>query len=186
MSRTDLSDIEYLRHIEHLAREIVNAADDEGWLTLTATSDGGTPLRRAVIETARQLRHHHFDGDGCLDEDLPPMKLAGVVILRPGSLPVGMQESYSEICDRLDVEARPEGWTVWNTWAKDGQPISVVLVDSNGTEGLLTNWAQGIEVYPIIPLPAQVVLTRQGWITPMTLSPASARKLGATRPARTQ
>ncbi|WP_329426283.1 hypothetical protein OG339_39340 [Streptosporangium sp. NBC_01495] len=182
MSRTDLSEIEYLRHIEHLAREIVNAADREGWLTLTAASDEATPLHRAVIETARQLRHHHFDGDGCLDEDLPLMKLAGVVILRPDALPVDMQESYSEICARLDVEARPGGWAIWNTWAKDGQPISIVMVDHSGTAGLLTNWAQGIEVYPITPLPAQVVLTRQGWVTPMTLSPASARKLGATRP----
>ncbi|MGJ6966248.1 hypothetical protein ACSDR0_30500 [Streptosporangium sp. G11] len=182
MPRTDLSEIEYLRHIEHLAREIVNAADGEGWLTLTTTSDEATPLRRAVIETARQLRHHHFDGDGCLDEDLPLMKLAGVVILRPHAVPVGMEESYTEICARLDVEARPGGWAIWNTWAKDRQPISIVLVDSSGTEGLLTNWAQGIEVYPVTPPPAQVVMTRQGWITPMTLPPASARKLGATRP----
>ncbi|MFF3445438.1 hypothetical protein [Streptosporangium sp. NPDC002721] len=183
MFRTDFSDIEYLRHIEHLAREIVNAADNEGWLTLITTSDEATPLRRAVTETARHLRHHHFDGDGCLDEDLPLMKLAGVVILRPHALPVGMEESYSEICDRLDIGARPEGWAIWNAWAKDGQPISIVLVDSSGTEGLLTNWTQGIEVYPITPLPAQVILTRQGWITPMTLSPASARELEATRPS---
>ncbi|MER5645485.1 hypothetical protein [Streptosporangium sp. NPDC002524] len=183
MSRIDLSDIEYLRHIEHLAREIVDAAGDEGWLTLATVSDEATPLRRAVIETARQLRHYHFDGDGCLDEDLPLMRLAGVVILRPDALPVGMEESYTEICARLGVEARPEGWAIWNTWAKDGQPISIVLIDPGGTEGLLTNWAQGIEVYPITPLPAQVVLTRQGWITPMALSPASARKLEVTRPS---
>ncbi|GAA4180398.1 hypothetical protein GCM10022252_03180 [Streptosporangium oxazolinicum] len=186
MSRTELSDIEYLRHIEHLAREIVNTADNEGWLTLATISDEATPLQRAVIETARRLRHHHFDGDGCLDEDLPLMKLAGVVILRPDALPVGMEESYSEICARLDVEARPEGWAIWNTWAKDGQSISIVLIDSSGTEGLLMNWAQGIEVYPVTPLPAQVVLTRQGWVTPMPLSPASARKPETIRPIRTQ
>nr|BFE85136.1 hypothetical protein GCM10020093_077370 [Planobispora longispora] len=135
-----------------------------------------------MIETARHLRHYHFDGDGCLDGELPPMKLAGVVILRPHAVPVDMQESYTEICARLDIEARPEGWAIWNTWAGDGQPISIVLVDAGGTEGLLMNWARGIEVYPVTPLPAQVVLTRQGWLTPMTLSPASARRLGATRP----
>ncbi|GGQ30563.1 hypothetical protein [Streptosporangium pseudovulgare] len=182
MSRTDLSETEYLRHIEHLARAIVDAADGEGWLVLTGVSDEATPLRRAVIEMARQLRHHHFDGDGCLDGELPPMKLAGVVILRPHAVPAGMEESYTEICARLGVEAQPEGWAIWNAWARDGQPVSIVLADSSGTEGLLTNWAHGIEVYPVTPLPAQVVLTRQGWVTPMTLSPASARRLGAARP----
>jgi hypothetical protein len=110
------------------------------------------------------------------------MKLAGVVILRPHAVPVGMNESYTGICTRLGVEARPEGWAIWNTWAKDGQPISIVLVDSSGTEGLLMNWAQGIEIYPATPLAAQVVLTQQGWLTPMTLSPVSARKLGAAQP----
>jgi hypothetical protein len=110
------------------------------------------------------------------------MRLAGVVILRPHAVPADMEESYTEVCTRLEVEARPEGWAIWNTWAEDGQPISIVLIDSSGTEGLLTNWAHGIEVYPVTPLPAQVVLTRQGWVTPMILSPASARRLGATRP----
>ncbi|MFB9707514.1 hypothetical protein ACQP10_03855 [Streptosporangium sandarakinum] len=182
MSPTDLSETEYLRHIEHLARAIVDAADGEGWLALTGVSDEATPLQRAVIETARHLRHHHFDGDGCLGGELPLMKLAGVIILRPHTVPADMEESYIEICTRLGVEARPEGWAIWNTWAMDGQPISLVLVDSGGTEGLLTNWSRGIEVYPVTPLPAQVVLTRQGWVTPMTLSPAGARRLGATRP----
>ncbi|GAA0839791.1 hypothetical protein GCM10009525_51470 [Streptosporangium amethystogenes subsp. fukuiense] len=49
---------------------------------------------------------------------------------------------------------------------KLSQPISIVLVDSSGTEGLLANWVQGVEVHPVTPLPAQVVLTRQGWVTP--------------------
>ncbi|WP_449060692.1 hypothetical protein, partial [Planomonospora algeriensis] len=174
---------EYLRHIEHLAREIVNAASAEGWLTYADDLDGATPLQRTVNETARQLRHHHFDGDGCLDEERPFLRLAGVVLLRPDAVPLGMEESYPEICARLGVEAKPEGWAIWNTWAEDGQGLSIVLADSEGTEGLLMNWARGIEVYPLTPLPAQVVLTRQGWLTPMTLSPLSTRRLGAVQPA---
>lgn len=39
------------------------------------------------------------------------------------------------------------------------------------------------DTHPVVPLPAQVVLSRQGWVTPMTLSPFSARRLGVSRPA---
>jgi hypothetical protein len=183
MPRPDLSEPEYLRHIEHLAREIVNAANAEGWLTYADDPDEATPLQRMVNETARQLRHYHFDGDGCLEEERPFLRLAGVVLLRPDAVPLGMAGSYSEICARLGVQVRPEGWAIWNAWAEDGQSLSIVLADSDGTEGLLMNWARGIEVYPLALLPAQVVLTRQGWLTPMTLSPLSARRLGVIQPA---
>ncbi|GGL34340.1 hypothetical protein [Planomonospora parontospora] len=183
MPRPDLSEPEYLRHIEHLAREIVNVASAEGWLTYAEDPAEATLLQRAVNETARQLRHYHFDGDGCLDEERPFLRLAGIVLLRPDAVPLGIEESYPEICARLGVEAKPEGWAVWNTWASDGQSLSIVLAGSEGTEGLLMNWARGIEVYPLAPLPAQVVLTRQGWLTPMTLSPRSARRLGVIQPA---
>ncbi|GGL48382.1 hypothetical protein [Planomonospora parontospora] len=182
MPRPDLSEPEYLRHIEHLARKIVNAASAEGWLTYADDPAEATPLQRMVNETARQLRHYHFDGDGCLDEERPFLRLAGAVLLQPQAVPLGMEESYPEICARLGVEARPEGWAIWNTWAADGQSLSMILADSGGTEGLLMNWARGIEIYPLTPLSAQVVLTRQGWLTPMTLSPRSARRLGAIQP----
>ncbi|MER5321944.1 hypothetical protein [Streptosporangium roseum] len=182
MSRHELSEAEYLRHLEHLAREIVSAAHGEGWITYGDDPEGVTPLQRSVNEMARQIRHYHFDSDGCLDPELPILKLAGVVVLQPHALPLGMDETYNEICARLGVEARPEGWAIWNTWAEDGRSISIILVDSDATEGILMNWMRGIEVYPVTPLPAQVTLTRQGWVAPMTLSPFSARKLGATRP----
>ncbi|MEW9530410.1 hypothetical protein [Microbispora sp. NPDC049125] len=182
MVRAELSEPEYLRHIEHLTREIVNAAADEGWLTYGDDPLEFTPLQRAVNEVARHIRHYHFDGDGCIDPELPTMKLAGTVILQPQAIPIGMEGTYSQICARLGVEARPEGWAIWNTWATDGHPISIIMVDLEGTEGMLMNWTRGIEVYPATPLPAQMALTRQGWVTPMTLSPFSTRKLGIHRP----
>ncbi|GAA3008618.1 hypothetical protein [Streptosporangium longisporum] len=182
MPRPDLSEPEYLRHIEHLAREIVNAASTEGWLTYADDPDEATPLQRMVNETARQLRHYHFDTDGCLDEERSLLRLAGVVLLRPDAVPLGMEESYTEVCVGLGVDARPEGWAIWNTWAEDGQSLSIVLVDVEATEGLLMNWKRGVEAYPLTPLPAQVVSARQGWLTPMTLSPLSARRLGVIQP----
>ncbi|MGW2159603.1 hypothetical protein [Nonomuraea sp. NPDC001699] len=184
MAGAELSEPEYLRHIEHLARELVNAALDEGRLVHGGRVTHLTPLQRVVGELAHQTRHHHFDGDGCLDPELPPMKLAGVVVLRPDAVPVGMEGEYGEVCARLGVGPRPEGWAVWNAWAEDGQPVSIILVDLRGTEGLLMNWARGIEVHPVRPIPAQVVLTRQGWVKPMTLSPFSARELGVSRGVR--
>lgn len=98
MAREDLSEPEYLRHIERLVRDLVNAADDEGWLVFGEQTEELTPLQRVVTELAHQIRHYHFDGDGCLESN------------------------------------RPER--------------------------------------------AQVVVTRQGWVNPMALSPFSARKLG--------
>ncbi|GAA4983777.1 hypothetical protein HD597_009495 [Nonomuraea thailandensis] len=177
-----LSETEYLRHIELLARDVIHAANEEGWLTYDREATAATPLHRAVNELARQIRHHHFSGDGCLEDDLPLMRLAGIVLLHPKAIPPDMEGTYEEICARLGVPPAADGWAVWNAWAHDRQPISIVLADTDGTEGILVNWAHGIEVYPAAPLPAQVVLTRQGWITPMTLSPLSARKLGVTRP----
>lgn len=182
MAVVDLSEPEYLRHIEYLARELVNAAADEGWLTYGGQRTHLTPLQRAVTEIAHQIRHYHFDGGGCIDPELSPMKLAGTVVLKPDAVPLGMEGTYAEICTRLGVEPRPEGWAIWNTWTADGQPISITMVDPDAAEGVLMNWMQGIEVYPVIPLPAQVALTRQGWVTPMTLSPFSVRKLGTNRP----
>ncbi|MEU7741012.1 hypothetical protein [Nonomuraea sp. NPDC049158] len=87
MPSADLSELEYLRHIALLARDVVHAADDEGWLTYGHDAQNATPLQRVVNELARQIR---------------------------------------------------------NTWANNRQPISVILTDTAGTEGMLMNWARGI------------------------------------------
>ncbi|UBU14104.1 hypothetical protein [Nonomuraea gerenzanensis] len=76
MPPADLSETEYLRHIELLARDVIDAAHEEGWLTYDRDATPATSLHRAVNELARQIRHYHFSGDGCLEDDPPPMRLA--------------------------------------------------------------------------------------------------------------
>jgi len=64
------TDVEYLQRIEALARKVIDQALDEGWLTLDPEDEvHQTPLQRAVNERARHLRHKHYEGDGCLNQD---------------------------------------------------------------------------------------------------------------------
>lgn len=67
------------------------------------------------------------------------MRLISVVLLRPKAMPFDMDDDYETACQRLNVDPRPEGWAVWNTWSKQGQPVSLVMTDLDGTEGLLIN-----------------------------------------------
>jgi hypothetical protein len=67
---------------------------------------------------------NHFDGDGCVDPELPLLKLAGAILLKPDVVPKGIDGTYAEICARLGVNARSEGWAIWNTWATKGEPIT--------------------------------------------------------------
>ena len=60
-------DIDYLQRIESLAKEVVDRAASEGWLTYQPDPQTATPLQRSVNELARHLRHVHHEGDGCLD-----------------------------------------------------------------------------------------------------------------------
>lgn len=61
------SDDDYLRHVEELANVVCDAAFDEGWLTFPPDDAGQSPLQQAINELARNLRHVHSAGDGCLD-----------------------------------------------------------------------------------------------------------------------
>ncbi|WP_432013702.1 hypothetical protein [Streptomyces cucumeris] len=179
MSRPDLSELDYLREIERLARVVTTAASAEGHLSFEPDPDDATPLQRAVNALAREIRHYHFPGDGCLpEEDRPTVRLAGVMVLRPNSLPSGMEETYEEACARLGVEARAEGWALWNTWGKGGARVTMVVSSVDTTEGLLANWARGRHVYPVTPVPSQIARVQQGWAGPMTLSPFGAEQLG--------
>ena len=54
----------------------------------------------------------------------------------------------------------------------------MVVTAVAATEGLLANWAHGISIYPVVPLPAQIELVRQGWVEPMTFSPRAVRYMG--------
>ncbi len=63
------TDEEYHAQVEALAHEVVNLAAKEGWLTYLPDDEEQTPLQQAINELARNLRHVHCEGDGCLDED---------------------------------------------------------------------------------------------------------------------
>lgn len=175
-----MSEFEYLREVEARSRAVVDEAADEGWLAYFEEVEETNPLRSAVNELARTLRHYHYQGDGCLDEeaDRPRMRLVGVVLLRPKAMPFDMDDDYETACRRLNVDPRPEGWAVWNTWSKQGLPVSLVMTDLDGTEGLLINWAQGMSTYPVTPVPSQIVQVHQGWTAPMTVSPGVRTHLG--------
>ncbi len=64
-------------------------------------------------------------------------------MLRPAAMPFGMDDDYETACRRLNVDPRPEGWAIWNTWSDQGLPVALVMTDIDGTEGLLINWANG-------------------------------------------
>ncbi|MBO1414934.1 hypothetical protein [Streptomyces sp. FH025] len=180
MTRPELSELEYLREIERLARAVTGAASAEGWLSYEPEAEDATRLQRAVNALAREIRHYHFPGDGCLSEeaDRPEVKLAGAAILRPGAMPEGMGEGYEEACSRLGVEARPEGWALWNTWGDGDIRVTMVVSAVDTTEGLLANWSRGRELHPVMPVPSQIALIHHGWAAHMVFSPFGVRKLG--------
>lgn len=68
-ARRRRSDEEYLAHIEQLAHAVADEAFEEGWLDHGSDRSGRTPLQRSIIELAENLRHVHYAGDGCLDEE---------------------------------------------------------------------------------------------------------------------
>ncbi|WP_030731706.1 hypothetical protein [Streptomyces sp. NRRL S-237] len=171
MTSPELSDLDYLREIERLANRVKVEASDEGWLSFQADPEEATPLQRSVNVLARALRHYHFEGDGCLDEDRPLLRLVGASVLKPGAMPAGVEEAYEEVCARIGVEPRPEGWALWNTWSDGDLKVTMVVSAVETTEGLFANWARGRALDPVSPLPSQIALVRHGWIGPMTFSP---------------
>ncbi|MFF0690773.1 hypothetical protein ACFYUG_32235 [Streptomyces albogriseolus] len=96
MTSPELSNLDYLREIERLANRVSVEASNEGWLSFQADPDEATPLQRSVNVLARALRHYHFEGDGCLEEDRPLVRLVGASVLKPGAMPVGVEEAYEE------------------------------------------------------------------------------------------
>ncbi|MFF2144149.1 hypothetical protein [Kitasatospora sp. NPDC058190] len=181
MKRLVVSELDHLRELERIVRAVVGAAGDEGWLEYGPDPEDATPLQRAVNEVARKILYYHFPGDGCLDEERerPELKLVGVAILRPEAMPAGMEETYEQACLRLGVEARPEGWALWNTWGDDGQvKVTMVVAAVDTTEGLLWHWSRGREFNPVTPLPSQVALIHHGWHAHMIFSPWGVRRLG--------
>jgi hypothetical protein len=181
MTAPELTEPDYLREIERLAHRVSVAAADEGWLSPLTDPPDATPLQRGVNALARALRAYHFEGDGCVDEeDRPTVRLAGATVLRPGRMPAGIDDDYEEVCARLGVEPRPEGWALWNTWGDGAGQVTMVVTAVETTEGLFLNWSHGRAVDPVTPLPSQIALIRHGWIGPMTFSPRAATRTGLT------
>ncbi|MFD9569215.1 hypothetical protein ACFWBI_05140 [Streptomyces sp. NPDC059982] len=178
MTSPELSDLDYLREIERLANRVSVEASNEGWLSFQADPDEATPLQRSVNVLARALRHYHFESDGCLEEDRPLVRLVGASVLKPGAMPAGVEEADEEVCVRIGVDPRPEGWALWNTWSDGDLKVTMVVSAVETTEGLFENWSRGRALDPVSPLPSQIALVRQGWIGPMTFSPRGVRRTG--------
>jgi hypothetical protein len=172
--RPRLSEYEYLRQLELLATDIVNHAQHEGWLSYLPDPADATAVQRAVNELARQLRHHHFPGDGCLDDESPPLHLAGAYLLTPGTTDTE-QASYRARCATLGVEPRDDGWGLWHTWDHQQHPHSIVTTALDTTQGLLDNWSHGHDLHPARPHRSQIAAVVSGWTEPMILSPGYAR-----------
>ncbi|MFD3450646.1 hypothetical protein ACFWVC_00490 [Streptomyces sp. NPDC058691] len=58
-------------------------------------------------------------------------------------MPIGTDETYPHACARLGVEARTEGWALWDTWFDGNAKVTAVVSAVDTTEGLLTNCAKG-------------------------------------------
>lgn len=167
-----LTDDEYLRQIEILAREVVDAASSEGWLSYQPDPAEATPLQKAVNELARRIRHWHFQGDGCVD-DSPLLHLAGANLFRPDD-----DYYYAWGCARLGISERPEGWALWFTWDDKSRPSTLVTTALETTKALLENWARGIDVHPAQLSKSQIAAVHSGWIGPRVLSPSHADTRG--------
>ncbi|MGC4854441.1 hypothetical protein ACLQ24_13840 [Micromonospora sp. DT4] len=181
MPDIDPTEAEYLRQIELLAHDVANRALDEGWLSFHPDPDDATPLQRAVNALARQLRHHHFDDDGCVDPDAPLVGLAGALLVRPTR--VMTEQEYIDICERLGVEARPQGWALWHTWDQQGRRITMVTTRISTTEGMLLTWSKGRHMMPVKPPRAAVAATVKGWLGPAVRSPGYAAETGVSEAA---
>jgi len=175
----ELSDQDYLRQVELLARDVVHAALDDGSLTYGADPDDASALQRAVHQLARHLRREHFTGDGCIEDDRPLQHLGGAAVISPSDDPEA-QANYLAGCSRLGVEARAEGWALWYTWDGDARAHTMVTTALDTTRGLLKSWSRGHDLQPAQPLRAQIAAVVRGWPGPVILSPSHATKIGLT------
>ncbi|WP_433361445.1 hypothetical protein ACQPZX_28490 [Actinoplanes sp. CA-142083] len=173
MVEPELGEHDYLRQIELLARDVVDAAYEEGWLSYEADPEDAGVVRRAVNELGRMLRHRHFGGDGCLPEERPLLHLGGAALITPD-----LGDNYRAGCARLGVAEREEGWALWHTWDDRARAHTMVTTAIETTRALLDGWARGEDVHPGQPRRAQVAAVVRGWVGPVTLSPSHATTIG--------
>lgn len=172
MVEPELDERDYLRQVELLALDVVARARDEGWQTYGDDPAEATGLQKTVNELARVLRHYHFKGDACLQDDGPVLHLGGAALITPE------QDWYRTGCTHLGVEERPEGWALWYTWNDRQQAYTMVTTALQTTRALLDNWARGRDVHPAQPPRSQVIAVVRRWIGPVTLSPSHADTVG--------
>ncbi|WP_412736337.1 hypothetical protein [Krasilnikovia sp. MM14-A1259] len=177
MLEPELNEHDYLQQIELLARDVVRAAKDEGWVSYDADPAEASALQRAVNEVARRLRHWHFNGDGCLEDDRPLLHLGGAGVITPGDNPE-RQENYRTGCARLGVDVRDEGWALWYSWDDKARAHTIVTTALDTTHALLDNWSHGRDIHPAQPDRAQIAAVVRGWVGPITLSPSHATTIG--------
>lgn len=101
------------------------------------------------------MRHHHYEGDGCLEEGWPRISLGGAALITPESL-LGTNTTYQQVCQLLGVAPRPEGWALWYSWDNRQRAHTLVITRIGTTEGLLENWSRGISTNPAAPEPAHI------------------------------
>ncbi|MFF5290094.1 hypothetical protein [Paractinoplanes globisporus] len=179
MPEPELSEQDYLRQIELLALDVVDAARGEGRIGNDADPPGETALQRAVNALACRLRHQHFEGDGCVEDDRPLMRLGGAALIGPGTGDAS-RDNYRTGCARLGVDPRPDGWALWYCWDHNARAHTLVTTALTTTRALLESWARGRDVHPAWPLRSQVRAVARGWVGPVVLSPghAAERELG--------
>lgn len=68
-SRPPVQDVDYVDTLETLAWAVVNAAYDEFGGDFRQSTGGGSALKRSIVQLADELKHWHYKGDGCLEED---------------------------------------------------------------------------------------------------------------------
>lgn len=67
--RPRIQDPEYVDALESRAWDVVNAAYEHFGDELREAAPDGPQVQRAIVGLADLLRHHHYEGDGCIDDD---------------------------------------------------------------------------------------------------------------------
>jgi hypothetical protein len=170
--RGNRDDPDYLRRVESCARALVLEAVKER-RQIYLEDLRATAFDRALLDLVRAVDDwEHFTGDGCLADDPLSLPLGGIVVLKPEAMPPTARFTYESACGGLGLEARKEGWAVWNVWeGKAEHRCALVLSDFTVTQAVLRNWAAGVAVQPGEPFRHHIVQRVDGWIRPMIRFP---------------
>lgn len=68
-SRPPVQAVDYVDTLETLAWAVVSAAYDEFGDGFRQSTGGVSKLQGSIVRLADELKHWHYEGDGCLAED---------------------------------------------------------------------------------------------------------------------